>query len=92
LNETLLWLVYCISGGVAFVAAYRWHWRPIMAVVVGGLITLIGWLLIFRFTELEQRPQWVRLDLSLNLTFGLIFAAVGAFVGQRLGSRRDRGG
>ena len=88
MNETQLWLVYAISGGVAFAAIYYWRWRIAMAVLTGGLITTIGWILVFRFTEAEKRPAWVRLDLSLNLTFGLIFAGAGAALGWRLRTHR----
>ena len=81
MNETLLWLLYGISGALAFGAVYRWRWHIVWAVVSGGLVTAIGWMLIFRFTEEAMRPDWVRLDLSLNITFGLIFAAAGAGLG-----------
>jgi hypothetical protein len=88
LNETLLWLLYCVSGGLAFTAVSRWRWHIAWAVVAGGLVTMIGWLLIFRFTEEERRPDWLKLDLSLNVTFGLIFAAFGAALGWWLLKRR----
>ncbi len=87
MNETLLWLVYAVSGGVAFATIYYRRWRVWHAVVSGGLLTLIGWLLLFRFTDEEKRPDWVRLDLSLNLSFGLIFAALGAAIAWRLLAR-----
>jgi hypothetical protein len=89
LNETLLWLLYFLSGGLAFAATYRWRWKILLAVLSGGLITTIGWLLIFHFTQEEKQPHWLRLDLSLNVTFGLIFAAGGAALGQRLYARRE---
>lgn len=89
MSETLLWLLYCISGGLAFAATYYWRWRIPMTVLAGGLLTIIGWLLIFRFTDEEKRPDWVRLDLSLNLTFGLTFTAVGVTLGWWLLSRRS---
>jgi hypothetical protein len=88
LNETLLWLVYLASGGLAFAAIYHWRWRIFVAVLAGGLVTAIGWLLIFRFTDEELRPDWIRLDLSLNLTLGLIFAVFGAALGRWLLTRR----
>jgi hypothetical protein len=81
LNETLLWLVYFVSGGFAFAGAYRWRWNIGLAVLSGGLISTIGWLLIFGLTDEEMRPRWIRLDLSLNLTLGLMFAAAGALLG-----------
>jgi cytochrome c biogenesis protein CcdA len=90
LNETLLGLVYLASGGAAFAAVYRLRWRIALSVLIGGLITAIGWLLIFRFTDEEKRPDWIRLDLSLNLTLGLIFAVFGAAIGWRLLNRRGR--
>ena len=90
MNETLLWLVYAISGGVAFAAIYYRRWRISLAVITGGLITFIGWLLLFRFAAEEDRPDWVRLDLSLNLSFGLIFAALGAALGWWFLSRRGK--
>lgn len=65
---------------------WRWHWG--WAIVSGGLVSLIGWLLIFRFTEEEKRPDWIKLDLSLNITFALIFAACGAALGLWLLKRR----
>jgi hypothetical protein len=42
LNETLLWLLYAVSGGVAFAAIYYLRWRISLAVIIGGLITVIG--------------------------------------------------
>ena len=91
MNETLLWLFHVASGGAAFAAVYYLRWRIALAVIIGGLITAIGWLLIFRFTDEEKRPEWIRLDLSLNLSFGLIFAALGAVLGWWLLTRRQSG-
>lgn len=88
MNETLLWLLYCVSGSLAFAAIYYWRWRPLWSVLSGGLITMIGWILIFRFTEEEKRPDWLKLDLSLNLTFGFIFACFGAALAWWLLKRR----
>jgi cytochrome c biogenesis protein CcdA len=90
LNETLLWLAYFASGGASFAAAYYCRWRVWLAIVIGGLVTLIGWLLLFRFTDEDKRPDWIRLDLSLNLCFGLLFAALGAGLAWWLLSRRGK--
>jgi cytochrome c biogenesis protein CcdA len=90
LNETLLWLVFVASGGVAFAAVYYRRWRVWLAVVIGGLLTVVGWLLLFRFTDEEKRPNWIRLDLSLNICFGLFFAGLGAGLGWWLLTRRAK--
>ena len=89
MSETLLWLLYGVSGVIAFLATYYRRWHNALAVLAGGLVTTIGWLLLFRFTAEEKRPDWVQLDLSLNVTFGLIFSAIGAALGWWLLRRRD---
>ena len=89
MNETLLWLLYCVSGGLAFAAVHCRRWHLAWAIIAGGLVTMIGWLLIFRFTDEEMRPEWLKLDLSLNVTFGLIFAAFGAGLAWWLQKRRS---
>ena len=90
MNETLLWLLYCVSGALAFAAVYYWRWHVAWAILSGGLLTTIGWLLLFRLTDEEKRPDWVKLDLSLNVTFALIFAAFGAAIAWWLLKRRSR--
>ena len=89
MTESLFWLVYAVSGALAFCGVYYWRWRVALAILAGCLVTAIGWLLIFRFTDEEKRPTWLKVDLSLNLSLGLIFAAVGAGVAWWLLSRRD---
>jgi hypothetical protein len=88
LNETLLWLLYCVGGVLAFSAIYYWRWRIFFAVLAGGVLTGAGWALLYRLTDEEKRPDWVRLDLSLNLTFGLIFATAGAMLAGWFASRQ----
>jgi hypothetical protein len=90
LNETLLWLLYVVCGGVSFSAVYYRRWHFGWAIVIGGLITAIGWLLLFRFTDEDKRPNWIRLDLSLNLCFGLLFAGLGAGLAWWLLTRRGK--
>ena len=88
MNETLLWFLYSVSGGLAFAAVYYWRWHIAWAIISGGLVTAIGWILIFRFTDEEKRPDWIRLDVALNVTFALIFATFGAALGLWLLKRR----
>jgi hypothetical protein len=90
LNETLLWILYCVSGLLAFAATYHARSGIILGVLAGGLLTGAGWAFLYHFTDEEKRPQWIRVDLSLNMTFGLMFAAAGAILGQKLLARRTR--
>ena len=88
MNETLLWLLYCVGAGVAFAAVYYRRWHIGLAILAGGLLTGPGWALLYQLTDEEKRPDWVRLDLALNLAFALIFAAVGALFAKWLLTRR----
>lgn len=89
MNENLLWLLYCVSGVLAFASVYRSSWPIGLALLWGLLITGTGWALIYQLTEEEKRPDWVQLDLTLNLTFGLIFAAAGAGLAKYLITRGE---
>ena len=88
MNETLLWVVYCASAGIAFSVAYYLRGRIFLAAFAGAIVTGAGWGLLYRLTDEEKRPDWIQLDLSLNLTFGLIFAVFGAALARWLLGRR----
>lgn len=89
MNETILWLIYCASGLLAFTLVYKNRLPVGIAASCGLLITGVGWALMYRLTQEEQRPEWVQLDLTLNLTFGLIFAAAGAGLAKYILVRRE---
>ncbi len=78
MSETLLWLLYCVSAAVAFALVYGQHWRIMPAMIAGALVTAAGWAVLYRLTDVDKRPEWITLDLSLNTCFGLIFAGAGA--------------
>ncbi len=88
MSETLLWLFYCLSGVTAYAAVYYRRWHIGLAILAGVLVTGAGWALLYQLADEEQRPDWVRLDLLLNLSFGLIFAALAALLAKRLITRR----
>jgi len=90
LNETLLWLFYCVSAAAAFALIYLRRWRITAAMLVGGLISVAGWYLLFLLTEEDKRPEWITLDLSLNACFGLIFAGAGAALAHVLLMRQGQ--
>ncbi len=88
MSETLLWLLYLVSGLVAFGAVYRLGWKIVPAMLVGALVTIIGWALLYLLADEENRPDWITLDLSLNASFALIFASLGAAVAHFMLMRR----
>ena len=90
MNETLLWLLYLVSAVVAFLAVQRFGWRIVPSMLAGTLVTLIGWVLLYLLTADDKRPEFWRLDLSLNASFALIFAGVGAALAFAMKDREAR--
>jgi uncharacterized membrane protein len=87
LNETLLWLLYLVSAAVAFLAVQKLGWRLVPSMLAGTLVTVLGWLVIYLLTAEDKRPDFWRLDLSLNASFALIFAGAGAALAFAMKSR-----
>ena len=87
MNETLLWLLYLVSAVVGFLAVQKLGWRLVPAMLAGTLVTVLGWLPIFLLTAEDKRPDFWRLDLSLNASFALIFAGAGAALAFALKNR-----
>jgi hypothetical protein len=78
LNETILWLLYLVSGTAAFAAVHKLGWRIVPSMLAGTLVTIAGWAVLYLLAAEDVRPAFWKLDLSLNASFGLIFAGVGA--------------
>jgi len=89
LNETLLWILYCVSGVLAFAVVYKGRLPVGLGVLAAVLATGAGWALLYQLTDVEKRPAWVQLDLSLNLTFGLIFGVFAVALAKWLLKRRE---
>jgi uncharacterized membrane protein len=87
LNETLLWLLYLVTAVVAFFAVQKLGWRLVPSMLTGTLVTVLGWLVIYLLTAEDKRPDFWRLDLSLNASFALIFAGAGAALAFAMKSR-----
>jgi uncharacterized membrane protein len=87
LNETLLWLLYLVSAAVAFLTVQKLGWRLVPSMLAGTLVTVLGWLVIYLLTAEDKRPDFWRLDLSLNASFALIFAGAGAALAFAMKSR-----
>jgi len=89
LNETLLWLLYLASAVVAFLAVHRFGTRIVPAMIIGTLVTGFGWIPLYFLTSEELRPDFWRVDFSLNVCFGLIFAGAGAAIAFFMATRRE---
>ena len=87
MNETLLWLLYLVSAAVAFFTVQKLDWRLVPSMLAGTLVTVLGWLVIYLLTAEDKRPDFWRLDLSLNASFALIFAGAGAALAFAMKSR-----
>ena len=90
MNETLLWLLYLVSAVVGFLTVQRLGWRLVPAMLVGTLVSIVGWALLFLLTSQDKRPEFWRLDLSLNASFALIFAGAGAAIAFAMKDREAR--
>ena len=90
MNETLLWLLYLVSAIVAFLTVQRLGWRIVPSMLAGTLVTLIGWVPLYLLTAEDKRPEFWRLDLSLNASFAQIFAGVGAALAFAMKDREAR--
>ena len=84
MNETVLWLLYLAGAVVAFVAIYRFGTRIVPAIIFGTLVTGFGWIPVYLL-----KPEFWRVDFSLNVCFGLIFAAAGAALAFYILTRRE---
>ena len=78
MTETLLWLLYVVGAAASFAAVHRLGWRIVPATVAGAVPTLLGWMALYFTMAEDDRPNFWRLDLSMNLSFAIIFAACGA--------------
>lgn len=84
MNETVLWLLYVVSGAAAFALVHKLRWRIVPSMLVGTAIAMIGWGILYQLTSDELKPVFWKLDMWLNTSFGLIFAGVGAALAMAL--------
>ena len=89
MNETLVWLVYLMSGAVAFALVRLRGWRITPAILSGTVISLLlMWLPLRLLTPRDQANYWFQVDLALNATFCVIFAGAGAAIAYALQARQ----
>ena len=91
MTEAILWLLYVIGAAAAFAAVHKLGWRIVPSTLVGAVPTLLGWLVLYFTMAEDDRPNWWRLDLSMNLSFAIIFAACGAALAMFVLSRQREG-
>ena len=65
-------------------------WRIVPSIFAGTAVSVVGWALLYALAAEDNRPEFWRLDLSLNASFALIFAGAGAALAFALKSREPR--
>jgi hypothetical protein len=91
LSETLVWVLYLITGALAFAAVYRLGWPMTWSMLAPTVLTTLIWYLAVEFVGKEENePAWINVDLALNASFSLIFAGAGAALGMYLRTRKQR--
>jgi len=90
MNETLLWLLYIVGGGLAFAAVRYRNWPITLAILAPSVVGTAIWYLAVELGKEENEPTWINVDLAMNFSFFLIFAGVGAAIGMFLRERASR--
>ena len=91
MTETLLWLLYVVGAAAAFAAVHRLRWGIVPSTVAGAVPALLGRVALYFTMAEDDRPNFWRLDLSMNLSFAIIFAACGAALAMFVLSRQREG-
>lgn len=89
MTNTLLWLVYVVSGVVAFILVYRQRWRLFTSMLAGtGVGILLSLLVLVAFPK-DANP-WFQVELAMNGSLSLIFAGAGAAIAYAIRESRGR--
>ncbi len=88
MSENLVWLVYLVSGAIAFALVRFRGWKITPAILGGTVISLVMlWLPLHQLTPRDEANYWFQVELALNGTFCVIFAGAGAAIAFALQSR-----
>lgn len=88
MSETLVWLVYLASAGIAFALVRVRGWKITPAILSGTVIAMVAlWLPLHQLTPRDETNYWFQVELALNATFCVIFAGAGAAIAYALQSR-----
>ena len=89
MSNTLLWLTYLVSGGIAFALVYLKAWRLVPAMVAATAFgTLASLLIMLAVPAGEDENYWFQVDLAMNGSLSLIFAGAGAAIAYAIRESR----
>lgn len=89
MTDTLLWLTYLVSGGIAFALVYLKAWRLVPAMVLATAIGVLLAMLIMLAVPKEDEAFWFQVELAMNGSLSMIFAGVGAAIAYALRTPRE---
>lgn len=84
MTDTLLWLTYLVSGGIAFALVYLKAWRLVPAMILATAVGVLLALLVMLAIPKEDQNFWFQVDLAMNGSLSMIFAGVGAAIAYAL--------
>jgi len=90
LSETVTWLLYFVSGGLAFAAVRYKRWPITLSMLAAAAATTLIWYVAVQLRKEENEPSWITVETALNASFALIFAGAGAALAMCLRMRDER--
>lgn len=89
MSNTLLWLIYLISGVIAFVLVYKQRWSLVPSMLAATAAGVLLSLLVMLAVPKEEASGWFQVELAMNGSLSLIFAGVGAAIAYALRTSRE---
>lgn len=89
MTDKLLWLVYLVSGVVAFALVYRLGWKLALSMLAATLVGVVLALIVMLAIPKEDPNYWFQIELVMNGSLSLIFAGVGAAIAYALRERHE---
>lgn len=89
MTDKILWLVYLVSGAVAFGLVYRLGWKLAVSMLAATVVGVVLALIVMLAVPKEDPNYWFQVDLAMNGSLSLIFAGVGAAIAYALRERHQ---
>jgi hypothetical protein len=89
LSDGGIWLNYCLSTALAFIAVHYGHWRTPKAIVAAAAAAMLIWLVRSLGREGSLDDLWLSAALLINAGLCLIFGGAGALFAFLMPVRDD---